>query len=299
MTKLYGFGNALIDIEISIKDEDLIHIDIPKGSTKDISHEDLMNFLSTFDSNVRSRLPGGSIANSLYAANQFGAIVHFSCSIGKDDYGDFFVDSFKNNKNLITYKVSDKPTGVCLIFVTPDGERTMASNLGANEDLSPEALNIEKIESSNFLIFDNFALFTTSRNKMVVSALSKKGKSTKVCFGLSDVNLIDKNIEQLKWLSQNKVDYIFGNEKEMERLKESLDFTTENSVTTLDRRGAMHNGRLMPASQLTKVVNTNGAGDALMGAFLALKDEEGIERALMKAIAYATKVCSVNGPRIL
>ncbi len=83
MTKLYGFGNALIDIEISIKDEDLIHIDIPKGSTKDISHEDLMNFLSTFDSNVRSRLPGGSIANSLYAANQFGAIVHFSCSIGK------------------------------------------------------------------------------------------------------------------------------------------------------------------------------------------------------------------------
>ena len=61
----------------------------------------------------------------------------------------------------------------------------------------------------------------------------------------------------------------------------------------------MHNGRLMPAPQLTKVVNTNGAGDALMGAFLALKDEEGIERALMKAIAYATKVCSVNGPRIL
>ena len=55
---------------------------------------------------------------------------------------------------------------------------------------------------------------------------------------------------------------------------------------------------MMPAPQLASVANTNGAGDALMGAFLALKQKEGIEKALMKAVAYATRVCSVNGPRL-
>ena len=298
MTKLYGFGNALIDIEISIKEEDLKSIDIPKGSMKDISYEEMSNLLSDFNSSINSRLPGGSIANALYAANQFGAIIHFSCSVGNDDYGECFVDSFMDNENLITYKMSDKPTGICLIFVTPDGERTMASNLGANEDLSPEALNIEKVKSSDFLIFDNFSLTTTLANSTVVSALNNKNKSTKICFGLSDVNLIDRNIERLEWLSQNKIEYVFGNEKEVERLKEVLEFYAENFVKTLDSRGAMHNDHMMPAPQLSSVANTNGAGDALMGAFLALKEKEGIEKALMKAVAYATRVCSVNGPRL-
>jgi len=298
MTKLYGFGNALIDIEISIKEEDLKSIDIPKGSMKDISHEEMSNLLSDFNSSINSRLPGGSIANALYAANQFGAIIHFSCSVGNDDYGKYFINSFMDNENLITYEVSDKPTGICLIFVTPDGERTMASNLGANEDLGPEALNIEKVRLSDFLLFDNFSLTTALANSTVISALNNKNKSTKVCFGLSDVNLIDRNIEHLEWLSQNKIEYIFGNEKEVERLKEVLKFYAENVVKTLDSRGAMHNDQMMPAPQLASVANTNGAGDALMGAFLALKEKEGIERALMKAVAYATRVCSVSGPRL-
>ena len=84
----------------------------------------------------------------------------------------------------------------------------------------------------------------------------------------------------------------------MERLKEVLEFYAENFVKTLDSRGAMHNDHMMPAPQLASVANTNGAGDALMGAFLALKEKEGIEKALMKAVAYATRVCSVNGPRL-
>ena len=54
MTKLYGFGNALIDIEISIKEEDLKSIGIPKGSMKDISHEEMTNLLSDFNSSIES-----------------------------------------------------------------------------------------------------------------------------------------------------------------------------------------------------------------------------------------------------
>ncbi len=298
MTKLYGFGNALIDIEISIKEEDLRSINIPKGSMKDISHAEMTSLLSDFSTSINSRLPGGSIANTLYAANQFGATIHFSCSVGNDDYGDYFIDSFMNNDNLITYKISNKPTGICLIFVTPDGERTMASHLGANEDLDSKALNVDKIQASDFLVFDNFSLTTTSSNSVVVSALNNKNSSTKVCFGLSDVNLIDRNLENLKWLSQNKIEYIFGNEKEIERLKDILNFYAENLVKTLGSKGAMHNDQLMPAPQLTSVANTNGAGDALMGVFLAVKEKEGIEKAMMKAVSYATRVCSVSGPRL-
>ena len=67
MNKLYGFGNALIDIEISIDDADLDYLEIPKGNMKHVSAEERDIYINRFRENIISYQPGGSIANSIYA----------------------------------------------------------------------------------------------------------------------------------------------------------------------------------------------------------------------------------------
>ena len=149
MNTIYGFGNALVDIEIRISEIQLQDIEIKKGSMKHIAKEELAMYLETYSKNIHSKLPGGSIANSLYAANKHGTKTHFSCSLGEDEYGQYFIDSYKDELGDVSYSKSNLDTGICLIFVTPDGQRTMAACLGANLDLNPESLNMDKLRNLN------------------------------------------------------------------------------------------------------------------------------------------------------
>ena len=79
MNKLYGFGNALIDIEVSITDRDLDYLNIPKGNMKHISAEERDIYLQKFKNNIISYQPGGSIANSIYAFSDNQKDSFFGC----------------------------------------------------------------------------------------------------------------------------------------------------------------------------------------------------------------------------
>ena len=297
MNRIYGFGNALIDLEITIEEDELDSIDIKKGTMKHISEEELQIFMSMFSSKIKSRLPGGSIANSLYAANQHGASVHFSCSVGKDDYGDYFIDSFGGNQNLISFERSSLPTGICLIFVTEDGQRTMAANLGANLDINESILNIDKLKIADYLLFDNFSMSTKNGLGTVIAALREKTDS-QVCFGVSDESLVTENSKNLQWLTQNKIDIIYGNHEEITKIKREINFYANNVLETNGEHGASYNGKIVPAPRID-IINSNGAGDALIGSFLALKGKYDEATALFKSVGYASRVCRVNGPRLV
>ncbi len=297
MSKIYGFGNALIDIEIRISEEQLKTISIPKGSTKHISQDEISILLKDFKSQRYSVFPGGSVANSLYAANQHGSTTYFSCSIGDDEYGELFLKSFKDNNKSVSFFRSSLPTGICLIFVTPDGERTMAANLGANLDLCPESINIRELLSSDFLILDNFSLSTREGIETVEYSLQKIDE-VRICFGLSDKSLIQENYKNLEKVFHYKIDILYGNEAEIIKLQELIHNPAMNTLVSKGAKGAKYNQINVKASKID-VVNSNGAGDALIGTFLAYTDRLDDKVALNKAVTYATKVCTVNGPRFL
>ena len=265
MNKIYGFGNALIDIEIRISEEQLKTISIPKGSMKHISQDELSILLKDFKSQRYSAYPGGSVANSLYAANQHGSETYFSCSIGDDEYGELFLKSFKDNNKVISFFRSSLPTGICLIFVTPDGERTMAANLGANLDLCPESINISELLSSDFLVLDNFSLSSMKGIETVEYSLQVKDE-VRVCFGLSDTSLIEENYENLKKVFLNKIDILYGNEAEIIKLQELISNPALNTLVSKGSKGAKYNQINIEASKID-VINSNGAGDALIGTF--------------------------------
>jgi len=297
MKKIYGFGNALIDIEVSISEEELSTLDIKKGSMVHISFEQQKIWLSQFKNKILSKEPGGSIANSLQAASTQGSTCLFSCSLGNDQENNIFIEGFSESSFEVFHQHSANPTGVCFIFVTPDGERTMASNLSANEDLKPNCLNLEKLSKSEWLLFDAFSVCTTNGLKTAKKALSvAKQNKLKIAFGLADINLIQTNLTEIKWVLDQHIDLLFGNEKEINLLSENIKPNC-NVLCSFGANGCRYN-QIQVKAEEASIVNTNGAGDALIGVFLAYLDSLDNEVTLKKAVDYATKVCLVGGPRL-
>ena len=297
MPKIYGFGNALIDIEISVSENELASLPINKGSMEHISSSQKMDWLQRFETRVQSREPGGSIANSLHAAASQGSSCTFSCSMGEDLEKDLFLQGF--NKKLIqtSFQYSTNPTGVCFIFVTPDGERTMASNLSANEDLNPKCLNKEVLSQSDWLLFDAFSVCTNNGLKTAKEALLiAKQNNVKIAFGLADINLIKSNLKEIEWVLNQSIDLLFSNENEINLMQQSIK-TKVDILCSSGANGCSFNQIKVDAKEIS-VVNTNGAGDALVGIFLAHCNSIPQQEALKKAVDYATEVCQIGGPRI-
>lgn len=297
MIRIYGFGNALIDVEITVSDKELASVGIAKGSMVHIGSDQKNLWVKQFRRKIASRQPGGSIANSIYAASNEDTFCSFSCSLGKDEEGKKFINGFNSNNTKVFSKQSQKPTGTCFIFTTPDGERTMASNLSANEDLLPECLNIPLLEKSNWLIFDAFSVCTTNGFETAKEALKiAKKNQLKIGFGLADINLVNSNLEEITWVLNQDIDLLVGNEVEIKLLEKTTKINSD-ILCSLGSRGARYNEMRFSAHNVS-VVNTNGAGDALLGVFLSSLDRLGPQESLKSAVNYATEVCLAGGPRI-
>ena len=297
MPKIYGFGNALIDIEISVSEDELASLPINKGSMEHISSRQKLDWLHRFQTRIQSRQPGGSIANLLHAAASQGSSCTFSCSMGEDLEKDLFLQGF--NKKLIqtSFQYSINPTGICFIFVSPDGERTMASNLSANEDLNPKCLNKKILSKSDWLVFDAFSVCTSSGLKTAKEAfLIAKQNNVKIAFGLADINLIKSNLKEIEWVLNQSIDLLFSNENEINLLQQSIK-TDVDILCSSGAKGCRFNQVKVDAKEIS-VVNTNGAGDALVGVFLSYYNSIPQQEALKKAVDYATEVCQIGGPRI-
>ena len=297
MAKIYGFGNALIDVEISITEEELTSLNIKKGSMVHINSEQKSTWIEKFNKQIVSRQPGGSVANSLYAASCGDSICAFSCSLGNDEESRIFVDGFRSTGTQVFHQYSKEPTGVCFIFVTPDGERTMASNLSANEDLLPKCLNEQELATSDWLVFDAFSVCTINGLKTAQEALKMAKKNNlKIAFGLADINLVESNLEEINWVLEQPINLLVGNDAEISLLSQSTNLELD-TLCTLGAKGSRLNQIQVDAESIS-LVNTNGAGDALLGVFLSHIDTLNPKDSLKKAVDYATKVCLVGGPRI-
>ena len=298
MMNIYGFGNALIDVEFLITDEELKETGIPKGGMKNISSEEKDHLLSKFKKKEISRTAGGSIANSLSAAASQGAKSSFSCSIGSDTDGEDFLDSIKALE--VFSACSSRSTGVCIVFITPDGERTMASSLDANLDLSPKCLSINSLKNSDVLLLDTFSLGTDSGFNTVKESIKIANiNNVEVCFGISDASLISLNFDKISWILSQNISYVYGNEDEVSELKNAFSVKDKKIITTLGAEGAsISEGNIKVSAKAISPVSTNGAGDALVGVFMALKEKNSHQDALQLAVDYATEICKISGPRI-
>ena len=153
MDKIIGIGNALVDILAVIEDDALLEsMNLPKGSMQLIGKDTLLKIQDLFSRMKTHCATGGSAGNTISALAHLGAAPGFIGKIGTDEYGMFF------RKHLQQMKVETRllecalPSGIASTFISPDGERTFGTYLGAASTLQAEELMPEMFAGYSYLL---------------------------------------------------------------------------------------------------------------------------------------------------
>ncbi|MDA7834082.1 adenosine kinase, partial [Pseudomonadales bacterium] len=226
---------------------------------------------------------GGSAANTMVAAAQLGANSFYSCKVASDETGDFFMSDLKIagvDTNLDAGR-EEGITGKCISMVTPDAERTMTTNLGISETLSPNELNREALRNSTYLYIEGYLVTSPTAFEAVKETIDiAKEAGVQVSLTLSDPAMVENFKASFDALAELGIDLIFCNEDEarlwtaasnrgeaMARLKT----VCGKVVMTCGKEGALvfdGSEETMSVGIPTKAVDTTGAGDIFAGTFL-------------------------------
>src|SRR6056300_1007537 len=224
---------------------------------------------------------GGSAANTAYWISQLGGEAGFIGKISNDELGEQFQTSLKD---LTVYESEDNQTGLCAIFITPDGERTMNTYLGAGEHLSVEDLDNDELEKAKIVYMEGY-LWDKPSSKSAFLQAAKYNKETKGknAISLSDVFCVDLHRDSFIEFIKNDIDYVFCNEDELNSLfqsestSSSIKYFLENFpnveqlICTLGPEGVLilANGEEFNfRAKDTLVKDKTGAGDFFAAGYL-------------------------------
>jgi sugar/nucleoside kinase (ribokinase family) len=276
-----AIGSPLLDIVINIQDEDLDNLKFKKGSSNLISQQESRAIGEALSHLEFELSPGGSAANTLTGTSVLGNNSALLGVIGLDDYGRQYREQTEN-EGVVTYLHNHEreATGHSFILITPDGERTMLTHLGAA--LAFEALNIEpeKISNSKLLHIEAYQLVNPDILKLLFEAMTlAKSGGAKISLDLSDAGLIKHNKELFSNIVSEYVDILFANEDEAleftgktaeEALHDIADMC-EVAVVKLGAKGSLIKSQGVVhkiAPFAVEMINTNGAGDMYAAGIL-------------------------------
>lgn len=313
---IYGIGAALVDMEFEVSDDFLKDHQIEKGQMTLVDPENQYAVIGSIQENQikTRRASGGSAANTVFAASNFGSSNYYSCKTAQDEAGEFFIRDMQQAGIDCTPNQNDMdlPTGTCLVMITPDAERTMNTYLAISEHLSSKELNPEALKHANYLYMEGYlATSDSGRNAAIEARKIAQANNTKIVLTFSDPAMVKFFKPQINEMLGEKVDLLFCNEQEaliwseaktLDGAISALKQVSQQFVITQGAKGAYvfdgEQGHDI-ASHPVKAVDTNGAGDMFAGAFLyAISKGHDFVQAGKLASAASAKVVSQFGPRL-
>ena len=281
-----GVGNVLMDIIAPVPDKFLAENVIEKGSMTLIDEPRalaLNKALKTADK-VRE-VAGGSAANTMFGIGALGLRAAYLGNVANDDVGRRMSDGMaKGGVDFSSQpKTSGPASGRCLIAVTPDGERSMSTFLGASCLFTPNDIVKSKVESAACVYLEGY-LFDTEPAKAAFVKVAEIARTAgrKVALTLSDSFCVGRHRDSFRKLVDNHVDILFANEDEIlslyetDSLDSALDELTKTKtvacITRSEKGSVIQDAKRryhVKACPVDKVVDTTGAGDQYAAGVLA------------------------------
>lgn len=278
-----GIGNAIVDVIARAEDDFLIKQNMQKGGMALIDEGRAKGIYEAMGPATESS--GGSAANTIAGVASFGAKAAFVGKTRDDNLGKVFAHDIRAlGVGFDTPQAADGPaTACCYIMVTPDGERTMNTYLGAAQNLTPADIDPKQIGDAAITYLEGY-LWDPPHAKEAFIKASKAAHDAgrMVALTLSDAFCVGRYRDEfLNLMRDNTVDLVFANEAELKSLYETADFDTAVSVLQKDAKLAVvtrsekgcvvvskDGTKAVPAAPVENVIDTTGAGDLFAAGFL-------------------------------
>jgi sugar/nucleoside kinase (ribokinase family) len=278
-----GIGNAIVDVIFRVSDDFLLEHGIAKSVMTLIDEFRAAQLMQIIED--AKQVSGGSAANTMAGLASFGAKGRFIGKVKDDNLGRGFAADLRNNGvHFDTTMATDSlPTACSIIAVTPDGQRSMSTYLGACRNLVPDDIDASEIGATHILYIEGYMWDEEMPKAAIRKAIAAaKGAGRKVAFTLSDPFCVGRYRQEFLHLMKTDIDILFANEEEAKALFEVDSFNealkaakawhglaaltrSENGCVIAGPDGEMH---VLPAERVSHVVDTTGAGDQFAAGFL-------------------------------
>ena len=305
-------GNAMVDIIASVDEEFLSKHNLTKASMMLVDDERSAFLRSQIAPNVMSS--GGSVANTSHGLASLGGRAGFIGKIADDDLGGVFSNDLREAGVSFFPAPKDHglPTGRCVIVVTPDGQRTMNTYLGAGAVLCPADVSKPAVQSAEWVLLEGYLYDKDdAKEAFRVAAQYAHEAGRKVALTLSDSFCVQRHHGDFHALVCDDVDLLFANEHELAVLFGTDDFAASVqvlrdkcplAVVTRSKQGSVvitaDDYIEVPALPVDPIIDATGAGDMYAAGFLyGLTHGKSLEQSAEIGTICAAEVIMHMGPR--
>ncbi len=307
MDKIIGMGNALVDVLATLKNDEMLDkMNLPKGSMQLVDEDMFLRIRDEFSLMKTHRATGGSAGNTIFALANLGTMPGFIGKIGNDNFGDFFKSSGIDKGIDMKLFKSDLPTGVASTFISPDGERTFGTYLGAAATMTPQELSLDMFKGYSYLYIEGYLV--QDHNLILRAVQLAKEAGAQVCLDMASYNIVGENYEFFKSFVSKYVDIVFANEEEAKAFTgkdawEAVHDISSSCSIVIVKLGAQ-GSCIKKGTECIKleippvknVIDTTGAGDYYAAGFLyGLTHGFSLEKCCIIGSILASNVIQVIG----
>lgn len=311
---VFGLGNALMDIQTFVSDDEIKKLDIEKGIMHLIDEDKSRQILDVISSKDAKSLPGGSCANTVSGLSLLGGKAVYTGVVSNDKYGKLYEAKLKERGVTCHIRQeSEGLTGTSIILTTEDAERTMATHLGVCRHYTKDDLDLDLLFSSKIFHCTGYQWDTPSQKDAVVTAMKKaKEAGVTISFDIADPFCIERNVDEFKEIIRDYVDILFGNKEEVKILTGKNDpveagyeiqkMGPKVSLVKVGKDGSyiFEKGKSEPVKvdvyTPDQVLDSTGCGDIYAAGFLyGYSKEYDLTKVTKIASYFAAQIISVPG----
>lgn len=224
---IVGIGNAIVDVLTTTDDSVLERLSLSKGSMTLIDANKAKELYEITTNRIQRS--GGSVANSLACIAELGGKTAFIGRVRNDELGKIFTEEISTTGTIFKTPTSSvgPSTARCIIFITPDAQRTMCTYLGASVLLEPRDLDFSAVREAKILYLEGYLWDNpAAKDAFIKAAEIAKNAGRKVALSLSDSFCVNRHRESFVTLVGNHIDILFANEDEIKALYKTSSLNT-------------------------------------------------------------------------